>query len=158
MQLFSIIVLLLFLCSACSQSSDPSYHFDKGQYKKALILWSPLANSGDLIAQNYLGIQYYLGLGVERNLELAKKWYEKAASKGFADAQYNLGVMYMNGELVGQDILTASMWFYAASENGNKNAKKRIEGLLNDDKLFPNQYNHAKTLAEKYLTTKDTNK
>ena len=27
------------------------------------------------------------------------------------------------------------MWFYAASENGNENAKKRIDGLLNDDKL-----------------------
>ena len=35
--------------------------------------------------------------------------------------------------------------------NGSSNAKKRIEWLLNDDKLFPNQYNHAKNLAKKYL-------
>ena len=158
MQLFPIVILLLFLSLACSQSNDPKHYFDKGQYKKALILWKPLANSGNLVSQNYLGIHYYLGLGVEKNLELAKKWYEKAASQGFADAQYNLGVMYMNGELVEQNFLTASMWFYAASENGNENAKKRIDGLLNDDKLFPNQYNHAKTLAEEYLTAKDLSK
>jgi hypothetical protein len=43
------------------------------------------------------------------------------------------------------------MWFYVASKNGSSNAKKRIQGLLNDDKLFPNQYNHAKNLAKKYL-------
>jgi len=158
MQLQPIVIFLLSLSLACSQSDNPKHYFDKGQYKKSLILWKSLANNGDLVSQNYLGIQYYLGLGVERNLELAKKWYEKSASQGFADAQYNLGAMYMNGELVEQDFLTASMWFYAASENGNKKAKKRIDSLLNDDKLFPNQYNHAKTLAEKYLTTKDPNR
>ena len=154
MQLLPILILL-FLSLACTPSNDPKYYFDKGQYKKALMLWKPLANNGDLISQNFLGIQYYLGLGIERNLELAKKWYEVAASQGFADAQYNLGLMYMNGEFVEQDFLTASMWFYAASENGNNNAKKRIDGLLNDDKLFPNQYSHAKILAEEYLTTKN---
>lgn len=154
MQLFTIVILLLFLSLACTQSNDPKYYFDKGEYKKSIVLWKSLANSGDLVSQNYLGIQYYLGLGVERNLKLAKKWYEEAASQGFADAQYNLGVMYMNGELVEQDFLTASMWFYAASENGNMNAKKRIDGLLNEDKLFPNQYTHAKTLAEEYLNQK----
>ncbi|MEC7875259.1 MAG: tetratricopeptide repeat protein [Pseudomonadota bacterium] len=153
MQLFPIVILLLFLSLACSQSSDPKHYFNKGQYKKAFLLWKSLASGGDSASQNYLGIQYYLGLGVERNLELAKKWYEKAASQDFADAQYNLGVMYENGEFVEQDFITASMWFYAASKNGNKNAKKRIDNLLNDDKLFPNQYNHAKTLAEEYFTT-----
>ena len=151
-----LVAVLLFLSSACSQSSNPKHYFDKGQYKKAFSLWMPLAKSGDSVSQNYLGIQYYLGLGIERNLELAKKWYEAAASQGFADAQYNLGLMYMNGEFVEQDFLTASMWFYAASENGNNNAKKRIDALLNDDKLFPNQYSHAKILAEEYLSAKDT--
>tara|TARA_B100001250_G_scaffold342835_1_gene311269 strand:+ start:32 stop:502 length:471 start_codon:yes stop_codon:yes gene_type:complete len=148
-----LVAVLLFLSSACSQSSNPKHYFDKGQYKKAFSLWMPLAKSGDSVSQNYLGIQYYLGLGVERNLELAKKWYEKSATQGFADAQYNIGTMYMNGEFVEQNFITASMWFYAASKNGNKNAKERINGLLNDDQLFPNQYNHAKILAEKYLNS-----
>ena len=49
------------------------------------------------------------------------------------------------------------MWFYAASENGNKNAMKRIHGLLNHDKIFPNQFNHAKTLAEKYISIENKN-
>ena len=60
MQLFPILILL-FLSLACTPSNDPKYYFDKGQYKKALILWKPLANNGDLISQNFLGIQYYFG-------------------------------------------------------------------------------------------------
>jgi len=157
MRLFLGAIFLLIFSSACSQSDDPKLYFDKGQYKKALLLWKPLANGGDSLAQNYLGIQYYLGLGVERNLELARKWFEKAALVGFADAQYNLGVMHENGEFVKQDFIIASMWFYAASENGNKNAMQRVNGLLNHDKVFPNQFNHAKTLAEKYINIENKN-
>ena len=62
--------------------------------------------------------------------------------------------MYENGEHVEQDLISASMWFYVATKNGNVNAKKRIQRLLNDDKVFPNQFNHAKDLAQKYLNTK----
>ena len=157
MRLFLGAIFLLIFSSACTQSDDPKLYFDKGQYKKALILWKPLANSGDSLAQNYLGIQYYLGLGVERNLEFASKWFKKAALVGFPDAQYNLGVMYENGEFVKQDLITASMWLYAASENGNKNAMQRVNGLLNHDKVFPNQFNHAKTLAKKYINIENKN-
>ena len=122
MRLFLVTVFLASSLS-CSQSDNPKLFFDKGQYEKAYALWQPLAN----------------------------KWFEKAALGGFSDAQYNLGIMYENGEYIKQDFIIASMWFYVASKNGSSNAKKRIEGLLNDDKLFPNQYNHAKNLAKKYL-------
>ena len=150
MRLFLVTIFLASSLS-CSQSDNPKLFFDKGQYGKAYALWQPLANNADLVAQNYIGIHHYLGLGVERNLGLANKWFEKSALGGFSDAQYNLGVMYENGEYIKQDFIIASMWFYVASKNGSSNAKKRIQGLLNDDKLFPNQYNHAKNLAKKYL-------
>ena len=153
MRLLFLVVFLITSVS-CSQYKNPKSFFDKGDYKKAYVLWLPLANNGDLDAQNFLGIQHYLGLGVERNLGLAKKWFEKASVAGLADAQHNLGVMYENGEHVEQDLISASMWFYVATKNGNVNAKKRIQRLLNDDKVFPNQFNHAKDLAQKYLNTK----
>lgn len=145
---FAVFILLLV---SCSRSDNPKLLFDRGQYQQAIALWHPLANNGDLLAQNYIGIHYYLGLGVERNLESARAWFEKAATNGFPDAQYNLGIMYENGEAIEQDYVIASMWFYVASKNGNNNAKKRVQVLLNDDKLFPNQYTHAKNLAKKYL-------
>ena len=154
MRLFFLFLLILTLVS-CTQHENPKSFFDKGNYKKAFSLWLPLANDGDSFAQNYIGIQYYLGLGIDRNLGLAKKWFEKASIGGSADAQHNLGLMYENGDYLEQDLIVASMWFYVASQNGSTNAKKRIQRLLNDDKIFPNQYNHAKELAKQYLSVEN---
>ena len=114
-------------------------------------MWQPLANNGDLKAQNYLGIHYYLGLGIQRNYKSAKEWFEKAAVQGFPDAQYNLGVMYENGEFVDMDYLTAYMWFFIADRNGNSHAARRMQGIAEEHKLFPNQIMRAETLAKEYL-------
>ena len=46
---------------------------------------------------------YYNGLGVEKDYQKAKEWYEKAAAQGNARAQTNLGDMYYNGEGVSQN-------------------------------------------------------
>jgi len=49
---------------------------------------------GDPKAQNYLGVLYLKGDGVERDLKEAVYWFKKAAAQGNADAQYRLGTMY----------------------------------------------------------------
>jgi uncharacterized protein len=149
MKLFWI-SLFLILSSACTDINDPKVFFDKGQYKKSYRLWKPLAREGDLLAQNYIGIHHYLGLGTERDYQQAKEWFEKSAIQGSADAQYNLAVMYENGEYVKQDFVTAAMWYSMAIENANEHARKRMQSLLDEHKLFPNQYNRAKELAKQY--------
>jgi uncharacterized protein len=140
----------LIILSACTESADPEILFKEGKYKKAYRLWQPLANNGDLLAQNYIGIHHYLGLGKERNYKIAKQWFEKAAENGFADAQYNLGVMYENGEFVKQDYVTAYKWLYLANKNGNKHAANRMQGMAEEHKLFPNQMKRAIELAKDY--------
>ncbi len=146
--LFIFVILILFV--ACSGTSDPKELFDQGKYKKAFSLWQPLAKEGDLKAQNYIAIHHYLGLGVQRDYKLAKGWFEKAATNGFPDAQYNLGVMYENGEGVSKDYVAAYMWFYLANQNGNINASKRMQGLAEEHKLFPNQMKRAVELAKEH--------
>lgn len=125
--------------------------FDKGEYTKAYKQWQPLANNGDLTAQNYIGIHHYLGLGIQRDHRIAKEWFEKAAINGHANAQYNLAVMYENGESVKQDYVTAYMWLYIANQNGNTNSSRRMQALAEEHKLFPNQVKHAVELAENHL-------
>ncbi len=146
--LYSSLFLLIF--SACSDSHDPKTLFDQGKYEKSLALWSVLAVQGDALAQNYVGIHYYVGLGTKRNYRQAKEWFEKSAIQGFADAQYNLGAMYENGEHVKQDYTTAAMWYSLAIEQGNDHAEKRMQSILDDHRLFPNQYKRAVELAEQY--------
>ncbi len=143
-------ILILIIISGCGDSDDPKILFEQGKYEKAFALWSPLAKAGDSLAQNYMGIHYYLGLGKKRNYKLAKQWFEKAAGNGFADAQYNLGVMYENGQAVKADYVTAYMWFYLANKNSNRNAAKRMQSMGDDHKLFPNQMNRAIELSKKF--------
>ena len=143
-----LLYIVLILSSACADINDPKILFEKGQYKKAYSLWKSLARDGDSIAQNYVGIHYYLGLGTKRNYKQAKEWFEKSAIQGFVDAQYNLGVMYENGQHVKQNYVTAAMWYSLAIDN--EHAGRRMQGLLDEHKLFPNQYNRAKELAKQY--------
>ena len=142
------LVALLIMLSACTGSNDPKKLFDQGKYNEAARLWLPLANTGDPVAQNYIGIIHYLGLGKDRNYKVAMQWFEKSAVSGYADAEYNLGVMYENGESVKKDYVIAYKWFYLANKNGNKNAKKRMQGMAEEHKLFPNQMNRAVELAK----------
>jgi len=150
----ALLVVLLIMLSACAESDDPLLLFEQGKYKQASRIWLPLAKTGDPIAQNYIGITYYLGLGKDRNHKEAMQWFEKSAVSGYADAEYNLGVMYENGESVNKDYVTAYKWFYLAKENGNTHAEKRMQAMAEEHKLFPNQMKLAVELSKKALDKK----
>ena len=48
------------------------------------------AELGNPEAQYNLGVMYDRGIFVEKDIDKAKYWYEKAAANGWANAQYNL--------------------------------------------------------------------
>ncbi|MDR2763209.1 MAG: sel1 repeat family protein, partial [Planctomycetaceae bacterium] len=50
------------------------------------------AKNGDAAAQFTLGLCYYDGKGVTKDLIEAVKWYRKAAEQGNSKAQYILGL------------------------------------------------------------------
>lgn len=152
MKLNKLLILLLILClSACKGYSDPIQAFESGNYEISYKLFRPLAEQGDLEAQNYLGVQYYLGLGVAKDYKKAVEWYEVAAKKGHADAQRNLGDMYLNGHGVNQDEFKAYVWYFASSQQGNESAKPRLDVLASDNNLSPNLQMHAKIEANQYI-------
>ena len=146
--LFITSVLLL---SACANESDPHALFDHGDYDKAYAAFLQRADIGDLDAYNFLGIMHYLGLGRRHDMDVAFQWFEKAAVKGYPSAQFNLGAMYENGESVSRDVTKAYMWFYAAKEQGHEKAALRMQLMLNDHKLFPNQATAAVEAAKPYI-------
>ena len=99
-----------------------------------------LAEGGDKVAQNDLGISYFLGLGVPQDFKEAVKWYRLAAEQGDANAQYELGEMYANGEGVPKDLVPAYAWLNVAQANGIEQAKKWREKLeLNAKELAETQ-------------------
>ena len=149
---FRIILLILTtsLFLSCTKN-NPEQAFRNGDYERAFELWQPLAENGDLNAAYYLGIHYYLGLGVKKNHTLAKQWYEMAAIKGHPSAQLSLGTMYQDGDTLPQNFTTAYMWYYASAIQGNEVAPKKMNMLIRERKLFINQALQAKELAKPYI-------
>lgn len=65
-----------------------------------------------------LGENYKSGIGVERDVELAALWYEKAASKGHAQAQHELGLLHLRGDGIARATECAEHWLALAAANG----------------------------------------
>lgn len=75
------------------------------------------ARRGKSYSQCMLADMYYNGCGCEKNLELAAKWYVKAANKNNKRAQFRSAQMYENGEGVMQDCTKAFHWYCKCADS-----------------------------------------
>ena len=66
----------------------------QGDYTTALKKFEPLAGSGHVESQYYLGVIYEKGRGVAKDANGAIKWYLKAAQQGNTDAHTRLERIY----------------------------------------------------------------
>jgi predicted aspartyl protease len=116
----AVIVLLLAFSAplAAGPLEDGLAAYQRGDYALALRHWRPLADQGNAVAQNSLGVMYAKGQGVPPNDAVAVSWYRKAADQGNATAQYNLGAMYEKGRGVQQYLLMAIIWYQKAADQG----------------------------------------
>jgi hypothetical protein len=65
----------------------------EGNYSEAFVCFYEAAKQNDTIAYNKLGELYEKGLGVEKNITMARKWYEKAAALGDEEAKMRLEIL-----------------------------------------------------------------
>ena len=144
LSLFSIIIL-----PGCSKNDDPLIAFYSGDYDRSLQIWNSRAKNGDDSAQNYLGIHYHLGLGVDRDINQSFYWYDLASKSGNPDAQNNLGMLYVSGELGNPDFEQAYIWLFASYQQGNKNAHKGLQSI--SGQLSPNRVQLLKEESLKYV-------
>ena len=131
MRTLIIIQVLLFslLLGVPSYSAD----FNKGltaaqsgDFATALKEWKPLAEEGNAVAQNNLGLMYHNGWGVPQDYKEAVYWYRLAVEQGYAIAQYNLGLMYEKGKGVPQDDKEAVRLYRLAAEQGYADAQGNL--------------------------------
>lgn len=104
-------------------------------YAAAVKQFRPLADAGDSEAQAHLGSLYYVGKGVEQNIDSSFNWYKKAADQGNVDAQYSIGNMYLLGEGIEQSNQEAAKWYALASKKGHVAAHNNLENLKKLDAL-----------------------
>lgn len=102
-----------------------------GDYATAIGVWRPLADSGWPRAQSNLGACYSEGLGVERDLGEAARWFQLAVTSGDPVGQRNLATLHFKGEGgVAQDDGAAIALFRQAAEQGDAAAQDMLSWML----------------------------
>jgi len=90
----------------------------RGDFKEALKILGPLAESGHPIAEHRLGVMYIFGQGVPKDTAEAIKLFSSAAEKGQGESQHSLGLRYLWGDGTDKNPETAAAWFTAAANQG----------------------------------------
>ena len=117
------LILALLTLAIGQASADPledgARSFRQSDYAHALASWRPLADKGNAIAQNDLGILYLDGKGVPQNTSEAVRYLSLSAAAGSSLGQNNLGGLYRDGKGVARDYVRAAPWFSASAAQGN---------------------------------------
>ena len=98
-----------------------------GDYSTARREWLPLAETGDAVAQYYLGLLSENGSGVPKDWNQAANWYRRAAEQGLPDAQFALGDLYFAGLDGDPDQEQAVQWYRRAADQGFEDAIAALE-------------------------------
>ena len=64
-----------------------------------------LATQGVAVSQYNTGVNYYIGRGIDKDLEKAVYWYQMASEEGHSKAPFNIGIISLQNQKGIQDII-----------------------------------------------------
>ena len=116
--IFSAFIIGTLLLASSNVAAD--YYWGCLPFNEEILLlrfmsFSTAATEGNAAAMAELGSFYVFGLGVEKDLALARHWFEQAVAKGNARAMVNLGRLYHKGRGVQMDIGKARLLYERAA-------------------------------------------
>jgi TPR repeat protein len=129
---FLIILCSLFPMIAFAGFDEGIAAYQNQNYATARRELEPLARKGDATSEAVLGTMYYLGQGVQKDLEEAIRWLRPSAEQGNVVAQGLLALMYHGGQGVPQDFIEAMKWCRLAAEQGNDSAQTFLGAMYQD--------------------------
>ena len=99
--------------------------FGKNRHREAIPYLRFAADNGSNIdACHVLGLAYESGLGCDKNIPQAVKYYRKAALENIDDAQFRLAVLLPSTDL------EYMHWLCCAALNGNTDAKNAMQEII----------------------------
>jgi len=144
-----ILLVILSTISLSTLADDKGFtHFKKGEYSKALKIWTEEADNGEVNAIYNIGLLYFFGNGVNKDLSIAYNYCKKAALKGLARAQNNLAYIYLSGIGTNKDYVNSYAWSLIAIKHGYNS-----QGIKDNVKMYltPAMLNDAERLANKMM-------
>jgi len=122
---------------------------ENNQFDEAMQQLLPMAHAGNADAEEFIGIMYAMGLGVERDDQRAFDWYLRSAMKGHPGAQSGVGWYYEIGRgMPAPDLVRAYMWYVLSAIGGDPDAAISQEEVVK--KMTPEQIEKAKIMIEDY--------
>ena len=123
---FLITIISSFSMQIFAGMDEARKAYDEGNYELSMREASNLANKGNADAQNFVGVMYSNGEGVEKNINKAFDWFVKSANQGNPKAQSNLANCYENGEGAKKDLKKAAMLYLKAASQGFASAQDTL--------------------------------
>ncbi len=163
--LLTVPLMGVFLCAkpAWSQTLDDTesvvqayekglnYYLGRGvpqNSQRAAAFFEQAANTQNHSAAQFnLGVLYERGEGVQKDLDTAVRWYEKAAQQNNVKAQYNLGYLLLEGFGMPKNPVTALQWLEKAAHQGYAPAEYQVGCAYLEAKGVP----HNRSVALEWL-------
>ena len=98
-------------------------------YKSAMKYYIKASKLGLKKADYAIGMMYYKGLGVEKNIKETFKYAKKAGDGGYSTAYIALGGLYLKGIGTEIDFLTAEKYYRKAISMGDKRGEEKLDKL-----------------------------
>ena len=140
--LFLLALVLAFtaLFSTAAISGEPNFingmrAFNSKDYVNAAKEFIPLTEPPENhhLAANYLGLMYYVGIGVPKNHKKALILLEQSTDIIKDQRSHHiLGVIYEKGEVVPRNVKTAIKWFKLAAERKYQLAQLDLGAMYED--------------------------
>jgi uncharacterized protein len=152
-----LLVALMFVLLGTQVTAQDYYKglgaYESQDFEVALKELKPLAEQGNVKAQELVGLMYYLGKGnIPQDSVEAYKWFLLAAKQGNNFAQLNLGIMHFWGQDgISKDFTLAHMWQNLASFNGHPQGEFFKDATAK--RLPLTKLNKALEMARECMTT-----
>ncbi len=115
---FLIVLALIVLPTPARADFEAGWRaYQAGELAEAVKLWETAAGQGDARSQYNLGVLHDRGLGVERDLQVARDWWRQAALQDHRSAQHNLALTLIERGGAA-DLAEAVEWLKAAALAG----------------------------------------
>ena len=137
------------VAETAQRMADAAGAASSGDFESALAVWVELGHAGVARAQAEIGRCFVNGWGVERDVDLARKWLKLAADAGDALGQRLLGDFYFNGEEGSPDRAIAEEWYSRAARQGEPHAQDMLSWILTDGDHRKPDYVQARQWALK---------
>jgi uncharacterized protein len=145
----------LILNSTFPLLDEDKKNFSFGNRQEAKEFIFEAARSGDMMAQEFVGLSYQRKIGISEEIIDYKKasyWFHQAAKNGSSRSKYELGGMFLFGDGVQKNIFAAYAWTYLASLEGYDDAKLDLKSMAK--KMTSNQINEAVRTAHECKISK----